>query len=206
MKNSILNKLKYIFKSCSFTYNILNILSGNHICYKKKYNQVIIGISRLKECHIQITGKNNRLVIGDNCFLSGMRIMILGDNNNIYIGNHVVINASLYQPTTINVGGGSEVKIGDYSLLSNNIEIHTTDYHGIYNLQSGKRINYNKNIIIGKHVWIGLRCILLKGTSVNDDCIVGAGTLICKAFDIEHAIIAGTPANILKRMLLGITL
>lgn len=109
----------------------------------------------------------------------------------------MVINASKDQPTVINAVGGRKVKIGDSALLSNNIEIHTTDYHGIFN-REGKRINPDKDISIGKGVWIGLGCKILKGTSIAEGSIVGAGSLLSGKYDEPYVVMAGNPVRILK--------
>ena len=77
----------------------------------------------------------------------------------------------------INAFGGKKIQIGEGCLFSNNIEIHTTDYHGIYDT-NGNRINYDKDIIIGKKVWLCLGVKILKGTEIADGCIVGAGSLL----------------------------
>lgn len=128
----------------------------------------------IRNTHILVQGNNNTIIFGNNCNISGLRILIVGDNNLIEFEKKVTINASTYQPTVINAVGGKFIKIGEGALLSNNIEIHTSDYHGIYNLQ-GNRVNPDKNIVIGKHVWICLGAKILKGTEIADGCVVGGG-------------------------------
>lgn len=78
-------------------------------------------------------------------------------------------------------------------MFSNGIEIHNTDYHSILN-SLGKRINHGKDIYIGKHTWIGLRSVLLKGTKIQDNTIVGANSVVNKEFNESNIVIAGNPA------------
>ena len=163
---------------------------GNHINFGE--------YCRLRNCNIVVHGKNNTVAFGKECILSGLSILIEGDNNSIVLGDRVVVNASKGQPTVINAFGGTEIKIGEDSLLSNNIEIHSTDYHGIYN-SNGERINPDKSILIGSSVWIGLGVIVLKGTELPDGSIVGAGSIISRKFKEDNCIIAGNPATIIKR-------
>ncbi len=59
---------------------------------------------------------------------------------------------------------GKKIIIGDDALLSNNIEIHTSHYHPI--LIEGVRTNIDEDVVIGSHVWIGLRTVILKGTQM----------------------------------------
>lgn len=155
--------------------------------------------TRFKDCKIQFYGKNNKVVIGNDCHISGAVLNLIGNDCSISIGNNVTINASKAQPTVINVVGEEKsINIGDNSLLSNNIEIHTSDYHGIYSKDSGERTNHDQSIYIGNNVWIGLRTIILKGTHIGNGIVVGAGTIVSGHFEKENSIIAGVPAKYIK--------
>ena len=68
-----------------------------------------------------------------------------------------------------------------------------TDFHKIYdvekylgngNLEVGK-----KEIIIGNNVWLGCRCLLLKGCTVPPGSIVAAGSKVTKKFDQNNSLI-----------------
>ena len=63
----------------------------------------------------------------------------------------------------------------------------------------GERLNHNRPIAVGKHVWIGAECKILKGTVIPDGCIIAANTCIYKRFDEENCIIGGYPAKIIKK-------
>lgn len=76
--------------------------------------------------------------------------------------------------------------------------MHTTDYHVIQDA-NGNVENMSDDIFIGNHVWIGLQCILLKGTKVADGCVVGARSLLTKEYKEKNTIIAGQPAIIIKK-------
>ena len=158
------------------------------------YNQTCV----FTDCYISIMGNHNTVIFHDHCNLSGLRIFILGDENRIEFGERVIVNASPLQPAVFNAIGGRKILVGDGSLFSNNIEIHTSDYHGIYDME-GRRVNPDKDIIIGKSVWVCLGCKILKGSVIADGSIVGAGTVVSGAFREENVIIAGNPGKIIKR-------
>lgn len=119
-----------------------------------------------------------------------------GKNNTIVLGDRVVINASKQQPTYINACEGTTITIGDYCLFSNNIEIHTTDYHKI--LKGNEQANRPSNISIGNHCWIGLRCIILKGSVIPDNSVIGCCSLVNKKFTENNSMIAGVPAKVIS--------
>lgn len=90
-----------------------------------------------------------------------------------------------------------EITFGENDLLSWDILVMDTDAHPIYN-EMGERINEDSNIIIGNHVWIGCRTTILKGTAINEDCIIGSNSLLNKKYPQKKSIIAGIPGQIIK--------
>ncbi len=170
----------------------------------RKSNQVLSRIdTRCKSVAIRFIGDNNVIKFGKDCNLSGVSMLLVGNNNTIIFGDNVTVNASKRQPTIINAIGGRKIIIGDEALLSNNIEIHTSDYHGIYDYITGGRLNYDEDVIIGNKTWIGLRTIILKGSIIPDGCVVGAGSIICKKHNTSegNVLITGVPGNVARKQI-----
>lgn len=65
------------------------------------------------------------------------------------------------------------------TLLSVGGYIIDTDYHAIYDI-NGNITNYNKPILIGSHVWIGMNCTILKGSIIPNDSIIAANSIVTK--------------------------
>lgn len=190
-------------KSIRTIYKRLRSFLSKKFCHnrfkKRGYNNriVIAKYCYFNHCEITVKGTNNIVSFGENCYMRGLKVLIIGDGNIISFGKNVIVNASSIQPTIINSVGGGKIVIGDGSLFSNNIEIHNTDYHGIYNFK-GERINPEKDIEIGKSVWVGLGSKILKGTEIADNVVVGCGSLVTGQFTDSYVIIAGNPAKIVK--------
>ena len=72
-----------------------------------------------------------------------------------------------------------------------------TDEHPLDNKEN-ERINPDKPIVVGNHVWICCKCVLLKGAEVPDHTVVAAGTLLTSSFNGEHQGIGGNPPSVLK--------
>ena len=182
-------RLKYLimfFRGCNKYYS------------RGENNKIQLGENcKFRKCCIDVRGSNNEINIGDNCSFKGMQIVIYGNGNTIDFGNDVKVNASAIKPTSLYAAGGTSISIGTGCLLSNNIEVHTTDHHGIYDL-TGKRINNDKSIVIGKYVWIGLGCKILKGTTIPDGSVVGAGSVVCGKYLEENVVLAGNPASVVR--------
>lgn len=179
-------------------YPLINISDNKGLFKLLRHNKVKIGLSRLIDCHFTIKGKGSQIIIGDGCVLNGLHCLLYGDNSKIIIGNNVQINASKTFPTIMNAFDGSKIMIGNECLFSNSIELHTTDYHTIMQMGGG-RINPVKDIILENHVWVGLRTLILKGTHIASDNVIGAGSIVASSFDGSNTIIAGNPAKVIKK-------
>lgn len=53
-------------------------------------------------------------------------------------------------------------------------------------------------IVIGNNVFIGINSIILSNTSIGDNCIVGAGSVVRGKFP-ENSVLAGNPAQIVSK-------
>ena len=91
-----------------------------------------------------------------------------------------------------------EIRFGNDCLVSWDVLVMDSDEHPVYN-KDGERINEDRPIVVGNHVWIGCKCMLLKGAELPDNTILAAGTALRSAFHGEEQIIGGNPPAILKR-------
>lgn len=83
-------------------------------------------------------------------------------------------------------------------MFSANISIRVGDSHSITDLE-GKRVNPSRDVKIGNHVWIGNTVLITKGVEIKEDSIVGTGSVVTRKFVETNVVIAGNPAQIVKR-------
>ena len=57
-------------------------------------------------------------------------------------------------------------------MLSSQMDIRTTDSHSIISLETKQRLNQASDIKIGKHVWLGNGCRVLKGAVIGDNSVI----------------------------------
>lgn len=89
------------------------------------------------------------------------------------------------------------IKIGDGCAIGRNVMIMDFDAHDIF-YSDGTRNNLTKPICIEDHVWIGAGATILKGVTLGEGCVVGAGSVVTKSVP-PHTIVAGNPARIIKK-------
>ena len=96
----------------------------------------------------------------------------------------------------------SSISLGDHVIIGSGCKIIDNDFHS---LEPEKRINQRDcdikraPISIGDNSFIGMNSIILKGTTIGRNCIVGAGSVVHGIFP-DNVIIAGNPAQIIKQI------
>jgi len=125
--------------------------------------------------------------------------------------NHPVILSTLRENSFINIEGpfgasGSAIiaaigiTIQANTGLGANSKVYDTDFHNVNpndRLKSWNNLNNSKEIIIGKNVWIGANCIILKGASIGHNSVIGAGSVLTKVVP-DNCLYAGNPAKKIK--------
>lgn len=122
----------------------------------------------------------------------------IGHGSKLSVRGHLSLGAGFNMTAESTIVCAKEIRFGDDCLLSWDILVMDTDEHPLYNKED-ERINPDKAIIVGNHVWIGCKCVLLKGAEVPDNTVVAAGTMLKSAFAGNDQVIGGEPPTILKR-------
>lgn len=91
-----------------------------------------------------------------------------------------------------------DIKIGSDCMISFGGSFRTTDAHGIYDIQSGDRLNKEAGISIGDHVWVGQGCTIAKGVTIGMSSVIGAFSFASNSILERNSIFAGTPVRKLK--------
>lgn len=94
---------------------------------------------------------------------------------------------------------GVDVSIGKDCLFSTGISIRGSSHHGLWDLDTGELLNPESGITIGDRVWIGDGTVVLNKAAIPTGSVVGARSLVNKAFAEPNTLIAGTPATVRRR-------
>ena len=93
----------------------------------------------------------------------------------------------------------SLITIGDATTISIDVMFLTHDYSiskGLKMIDPGLSGRFLKPISVGSNCFIGMRTILLPGTTIGNNVIVGAGSVV-KGKIPDNVVIAGNPARVL---------
>lgn len=113
-------------------------------------------------------GNDSRITIGDRCRL-----------NSVYVHAH------------------SNIVIGNNCVLAAGISIIDSNGHQLYSKNRTVGHDTPKPIIIGNNVWVGLNAVILKDTTIGDNSVVAAGSVL-KGHYPKNSLIQGNPAVVVK--------
>jgi len=95
-----------------------------------------------------------------------------------------------------------KVSIGKGVLLGANVTIMDTDFHSITH-ENRRQIDLqqleNKEVIIEDNVFIGANAIILKGTHIGKNSVIGAGSVVTGNIP-QNSIAAGNPAKVIRSL------
>lgn len=82
-----------------------------------------------------------------------------------------------------------EVKIGANVQFGPNVLIYDHDHD--YRIEGGiKKLKYKTEpVVIGNNVWIGANVVILRGTIIGDNCVIGAGSVLKGNFENNKIIV-----------------
>lgn len=148
----------------------------------------------LEQSKITCFGNNNLILIYASSY-SVKIIISAGHGCNLYIGE----NMSNTLPTYLVTNERANIVIGREALFARGVWLRASDMHMLYDIESKERINGNKDVFIGRHVWLGQDVICLKGSIVGSGSCVGLGSLVSNRASTEtNAIYVGRPAKLIK--------
>lgn len=108
------------------------------------------------------------------------------------VGANVGFNRYVF----INAMGG--IRIGDDSRFGPFVMIHSAD-HRFNDLSMPTRCqgHVKDAILIGSDVWVGGHAIILRGASIPDHCIIGAGAVVDRKLRLRpYDIVRGNPGKV----------
>lgn len=153
--------------------------------------------------------------LGSHSYLG--KVLFIQRPKNFFIGNHVRIYPGMRAEMTqeqgkirildnVSIGQNfhvvsydSELVIGENTTISANVFVSNVnhDYHEI-NVHSLEQKMIVKQTVIGGYCFIGYGAVILPGTRLGTQCIVGANSVVSGEFP-DYCVIAGNPARIIRK-------
>ena len=114
--------------------------------------------------------KNSIVSIGKGFSIRKYAILNVSENGTLKIGRNVFINYG----TKINVR--DNISIGEECIIGQDVLMYDHDHD--YKSENRRENFINDPITIGNNVWIGSGVIILKGSSIGDNSVIAAGSIV----------------------------
>ena len=159
-----------------------------------------------------IMGEHPRLTIAKDCIIGGSFVFESSEGK-VTIGEHTYIGGSTFiSRSSITIGSNVTIDWGctiyDHDSHSLNYMERRKDISDeLDDIRNGRNFIAHKNwdvvnskpITICDDAWIGMNCIILKGVTIGEGAIVGAGSVVTK--DVPAwTVVAGNPAKVVKTL------
>jgi acetyltransferase-like isoleucine patch superfamily enzyme len=150
----------------------------------KDKNAIRIGNNTHIKGQISVFGHGGEITIGENCFIG--EFSKIWAAKYIEIGNRVLIShgTSIFDSLTHPVSAR---------------ERHQ-QFMAISSTGHPKKINLSEaEVIIHDDVWVGAGAIILKGVTIGEGAIIGAGSVVTKDV-LAWTVVAGNPAKLIREI------
>jgi acetyltransferase-like isoleucine patch superfamily enzyme len=182
--------------------------SKTRMNYKDRMNKrrvAACGKNTLIHGYIDARGSRCEIRIGDECSIQGM-LVTEHDDAEILIGNNVFIGANTIVDCARQVVIEDDVLVSYQCLLmdsNNHSEKASERINDLRGVMRGERHAWEKvpsgPIRLCRGAWIGARAIILKGVTVGEGAVVGAGSVVTR--DVAaHTMVAGNPARLIREI------
>ena len=163
---------------------------------------------------IAILGDANTIETGRFTEIYDSKIQVVGTRNTARLGHRVRVHMSLDFHTD-----GAEFAVGSHSTcvamqaalhesrslligedcqFAADIYLTVSDTHSIVDLATGVAVNPGDDVVVGDHVWLGYRTIVLKGARIGRGSVIGTAAVVTDEIP-ENCVAVGNPARVVRR-------
>ena len=137
------------------------------VIYFKNINSSVFVMQ--SKSRIDVFSKKSKINIGKFVFIRKNTTIRIDDESTLDIGDHVFMNDNC------NINCANKISIESYTKIAPNVSINDHD-HNYKGVEGGNLIK--GEVIIGKNVWIGSNSVILRGTVIEDNAVVAAGSVV----------------------------
>lgn len=150
-----------------------SITIGNKVTIRSRFRSNLVGMTGATVFHCI---RDGRIRIGDN---SGCSSTVFSSRSSIRVGKNAKI--------------GGNVRIYDH-------DFHSMDHLARRDPRQDMTQTRSAPVMIGDDVFIGANAIILKGVTVGDRSIIGAGSVVTLRNIPPDSLVAGNPARIIRSL------
>ena len=215
LKATILAVLRFHIPVVGILRPLFGFLFGVHVFFRELLGKMLrffwyeplfrsqcsrIGSGFLMENLPYIVG-TGRIALGDHVVFGGKVVFMFGNRGahtpEVAIGDHTFVGHS------VSLSASDSIRVGEHCLIASGVQISDYDGHPVdaARRRAGEPTPPEgiRPVTIGNDVWIGSNAIILKGVSIGDRSVVGAGAVVTRDVPPD-VVVAGNPARVVKHL------
>ena len=192
---------------------VLNVLSAYE---DENNNRIDYQGPDIPGIRIEFTGAGNTLKVAEGVRIAKLTVVFDCDNGTVSMGSskfgrfsgwirvgqdsevRLGENVTTTNTCVISAVEGTRVIVGDDVMFASENELRADDGHAIFDVHSEKRVNHSEDIIVGSHVWLAKRAVLLGGAKIGNGSVIGFGSIVSGLIP-NNCVAAGIPARVIRR-------
>lgn len=135
-----------------------------------------------------------RLHVGADCVFHGTTTLV---GHKVFTAPTLKIGNNTHLGSNLGITVGCDVTIGNDVMISNGVNIFSYEAHS-----TNPELRHapppaatGKPVIIGDNVWIGVRCIIMKGVTIGDNSVIAGGSVVTQKVP-PNSLVIGNPARV----------
>ena len=113
-------------------------------------------------------------------------------------GAHVHFGSQIYSNFNLTLVDDGHIYVGDQVMFGPNVTVATAN-HPIDAVLRARGLQYNRDVVIGKNVWIGSGAIIVPGVTIGENAVIGAGSVVTR--DVPpNVVAAGNPCRVIREV------
>ncbi len=129
--------------------------------------------------------------IGEGCYIEPPLHSNFG-------GRHVHFGKNVYANFNLTLVDDTHIYVGDHTMIGPNVTIASAGHPILPELRE-KDYQFNMPVHIGRNCWIGAGVIIVPGINIEDNTVIGAGSIVTK--DIPaNSVAVGNPCRVIREI------
>lgn len=131
-----------------------------------------------------------KIELGETCTFRSYR---LRQRLSVWKGASLIIGKKCFFNDAVTICATASIHIGDFAKIGDQVHIYDSDFHQV----TADEEVFQKAVVIGNNVWLGAKSMILAGTTIGDNSVIAAGSIV-KGDIPPNCVAAGAPAKVLK--------
>ena len=138
---------------------------------------------------VDVPQRGGKIVIGDQAYICRFVEFSVPAGGELVLGGHVFIGRGVV------ISAHRKVAIGNHTMLGEYVSIHDNDHRlDRIEVPIAERGYVSEVLEIGSNCWVGARAILVRGSSMQKNCVLGAGAVLTR-YLLAGTTAVGVPAK-----------